>query len=96
VTEGTGPGRRERWAKTEPDSGVEDVALLVLEWLGEQGIDAMLRVDAARVCEGRPAWTFAAGGGPLPHGLRADGPTAARCLDLALLRLREAGVTVPL
>ncbi|MEU0247110.1 hypothetical protein ABZ192_22820 [Streptomyces sp. NPDC006235] len=55
----------------------------------------MIRVDAERVREGRPAWTFAAGGGPLSEGLRADGATVAECMGRALLKLREAGLDVP-
>jgi hypothetical protein len=83
------------------ESGAQaaDAVLLVLEWLGEQGVDAMIRVDADRVREGRPAWTFAAGGGPLAAdgrgGLRADARTAEECLRLALAQLREAGLDVP-
>ncbi|KAA6212629.1 hypothetical protein CP973_25030 [Streptomyces albofaciens JCM 4342] len=84
-----------RWPELDPDSGVEEVTLLILEWLGEQGVGAMIRVDAERLREGRPAWTFAAGGGPLSMGLRADGASAAACMNLALLRLREAGLAVP-
>lgn len=81
----------------EPDQGggVEEVALVVLEWLGEQGIDAMIRVDAERVREGRPPWTFAASGGPLTQAFRADGRTAGECMGLALRLLCEAGVVVP-
>ncbi|GAA2716666.1 MULTISPECIES: hypothetical protein [Streptomyces] len=85
-----------RWPKPGPDGGVEDVTLLILEWLGEQGIDAMLRIDAERMREGLPAWTFVAGGGgPLPEGLRADGASVAECMGKALCRLREAGTDVP-
>jgi hypothetical protein len=84
-----------RWSEPEPDHGVEDATLLILEWLGEQGVGAMIRVDAERVREGRPAWTFAAGGGPLPEGLRADGASVAECMGRALLKLREAGLAVP-
>ncbi|MCX4673340.1 hypothetical protein OG453_43045 [Streptomyces sp. NBC_01381] len=69
--------------------------MLILEWLGEQGVGAMIRVDAERLRDGRPAWTFAAGGGPLSAGLRADGASVAECMDRALLRLREAGPAVP-
>ncbi|MEU5001754.1 hypothetical protein [Streptomyces sp. NPDC021622] len=52
-------------------------------------------VDAERLRDGRSAWTFVAGGGPLPAGLRADGASVAECMDRALLRLREAGSAVP-
>jgi hypothetical protein len=90
VTRGKG-----RWPEPDPDHGVEDAALFVLEWLGEQGVGAMIRVDAERMREGRPAWTFAAGGGPLPEGLRADGASVAECMGRALLKLREAGLIVP-
>ncbi|MBL1087883.1 MULTISPECIES: hypothetical protein [Streptomyces] len=88
---GKGTGR---WPKGDLDSGVEDATLLILEWLGEQGIGAMIRVDAERLREGRPAWTFAAGGGPLPS-MRADGASAGECMSRALSRMREAGVAVP-
>ena len=88
-------GRKGRWPKADHDVGIEDAALLILEWLAEQGINAMLRVDAERQEEGRPAWTFAASGGPLEMGMRADGASAAQCLSLAVARLRELGVVVP-
>ncbi|WP_370088724.1 hypothetical protein [Streptacidiphilus sp. MAP12-16] len=86
---------RGRWPKIDPDSGIEDAVLPILEWLGEQGVGAMIRVDAERVRDQKPAWTFAAGGGPLSHPLRADGATAQECLSRALVYLREAGVDVP-
>ncbi|MFD4955618.1 hypothetical protein [Streptomyces sp. NPDC058451] len=89
-------GTGEQNSELDPaDSGVEDAALLILEWLGERGVGAMIRVDAERWREGRPAWTFAASGGPLTSGLRADGASVAECMDRALLRLREAGLAVP-
>ncbi|MFJ2647858.1 hypothetical protein ACIO1C_14120 [Streptomyces sp. NPDC087420] len=84
-----------RHPQPDPDSGVEDVTMLILEWLGEQGVDAMIRVDAERVREGRTAWTFAASGGPLDGGMRADGASAAACMGSALERLRQAGLAVP-
>ncbi|MEU5794815.1 hypothetical protein GTY81_17865 [Streptomyces sp. SID8366] len=84
-----------RHLKVDLDSGVEDVTLPILEWLGEQGVGAMIRVDAERMREGRPAWTFAASGGPLDGGMRADGASAAECMGSALLQLREAGLAVP-
>ncbi|KIZ14738.1 hypothetical protein SNA_31265, partial [Streptomyces natalensis ATCC 27448] len=84
-------GRR---PKVDLDSGVEDATLLILEWLGEQGVGAMIRVDAERMREGRPAWTFAAGGGPLSEGMRADGSSVAECMGRALLKLRQAGLIV--
>lgn len=84
-----------RWPKVDQDSGVEDVTLSILEWLGEQGVGAMVRVDAERMRDGQPAWTFAASGGPLDGGIRADGASAAECMGRALLRLREAGLAVP-
>ena len=76
-------------------AGIEDIALLILEWLAEQGVDAMLRIDAERLAERRPAWTFAASNGPLAIGMRADGATAGECLTRAVARLRELGVDVP-
>ena len=69
--------------------------MLILEWLAEQGVDAMLRVDADRLADGNPPWTFAASGGPLEHAMRADGATAEQCLSLAVAMLRELGVDVP-
>ncbi|MEV0742151.1 hypothetical protein AB0I51_40875 [Streptomyces sp. NPDC050549] len=68
-----GMGRR---PKVDLDSGVEDATMLILEWLGEQGVGAMIRVDAERMRDGLPAWTFAASGGPLDGGMRADGGSA--------------------
>ncbi|ACZ86197.1 hypothetical protein Sros_3255 [Streptosporangium roseum DSM 43021] len=88
-------GRKSRWPKTDSEGGVEDAALLILEWLAEQGVNAMLRVDAERLAEGRPPWTFAASGGPLEAGMRADGASAALCLSSAVARLRELGIVVP-
>ncbi|MFL3866648.1 hypothetical protein ACWEJZ_25310 [Streptomyces bacillaris] len=43
--------------KVDLESGVEDATMLILEWLGEQGVGAMIRVDAERMRDGRPAWT---------------------------------------
>ncbi|MFI6341131.1 hypothetical protein [Streptomyces sp. NPDC050535] len=88
-------GNRGRWPKIDQDRGIEDVTLLILEWLGEQGVNAMIRVDAERVADNVPAWTFAAGGGPLEHGMRADGRTVQQCMSAALAKLREAGLSVP-
>ncbi|MEV4999362.1 hypothetical protein [Streptomyces niveus] len=84
-----------RWPKVDLDSGVEDATVLILEWLGEQGVGAMIRVDAERMRDGQPAWTFAASGGPLDVGVRADGASSAECMGRALLGLREAGLVVP-
>ncbi|MGW7544244.1 hypothetical protein ACWGKQ_24565 [Streptomyces sp. NPDC054770] len=84
-----------RLPKVDLDSGVEDVTLSILKWLGEQGVGAMIRVDAERMRDGQPAWTFAASGGPLDGGVRADGDSVAECMGRALLRLREAGLAVP-
>lgn len=85
-------GRRPR---VDLDSGVEDATLLILEWLGEQGVGAMIRIDAQRMRDGQPAWTFSASGGPLNGAMRADGATPAECMGRALLGLREAGLPVP-
>ncbi|MFI9080803.1 hypothetical protein ACIGW8_30765 [Streptomyces sioyaensis] len=84
-----------RWPKVDLDSGVEDATLLILEWLGEQGVGAFIRVDAEHMRDGQPAWTFAASGGPLAGGMRADGVSVAECMGRALIQLREAGLTVP-
>jgi hypothetical protein len=86
---------RGRWPKVDQDSGIEDAALLILEWLGEQGVGALLRVDAERMLAGEPAWTFVASSGPLERVVRADGATVQQCLSFAIARLREAGVDVP-
>jgi hypothetical protein len=88
-------GSRGRWPKIDQDNGVEDVTLLILDRLAEQGVSAMIRVDAERAAASKPAWTFAASGGPLEQGLRADGSTAQRCMSAALSSLREAGLAVP-
>ena len=88
-------GTRGRWPKSDNDRGIEDVTLLILEWLGEQGVSAMIRMDAERLSDNAPPWTFAASGGPLEHGLRADGKTVQQCMSVALARLREAGLSVP-
>lgn len=85
---------KHRWPKTQ--EGIEDAALLILEWLAEQGVNAMIRVDPERLAEGRPAWTFAASGGPLPHGIRADGADADQCLSRALAELSATGINVPI
>lgn len=42
-------GNQGRWPKIDQDGGIEDVTLLILEWLGEQGVNAMIRIDAERV-----------------------------------------------
>jgi hypothetical protein len=86
---------RGRWPKIDQDSAIEDAVLLILEWLGEQGIGAMIRVDAERLQDQKPAWTFVASGGPLSQPLRADGATAQECLSRAVAYLHAAGVDVP-
>ncbi|MEV4436651.1 hypothetical protein [Streptomyces sp. NPDC049585] len=87
--------KKVRWPKLDPDSGVEDATLLILEWLGEQGVDALIRVDAERIQAGQPAWTFVASGGQLADAVRTDGVSAAECMGRALFTLREAGLSVP-
>ncbi|MFJ5924862.1 hypothetical protein ACIQF6_19890 [Kitasatospora sp. NPDC092948] len=88
-------GHQGRSPRTDRADGVEDVTLLILEWLGEQGVNAMIRVDAERAADNAPAWTFAANGGPLEHGMRADGRTVEQCMSIALSQLRKAGLSVP-
>lgn len=88
-------GRKGRWPKAEHGGGAEEAALLIMDWLAEQGVNPMLRVDAERRAEGRPAWTFVASGGPLEETVRADGVSAELCLSLAIARLRELSVDVP-
>ncbi|WP_329303480.1 hypothetical protein OG410_38990 [Streptomyces sp. NBC_00659] len=88
-------GRRPKIDQDDQDGGIEDVTLLILEWLGEQGVNALIRVDAERVADNVPAWTFAASGGPLEQGMRADGRTVRQCMSAALSQLREAGLPVP-
>ncbi|MEV6553724.1 hypothetical protein AB0M57_34235 [Streptomyces sp. NPDC051597] len=83
---------RRRSVKSDPDSGVEDVAILVMEWLGEQGIHALLKVDPERE---RRQWTFAATGGPLSDPVRIDGSSVNDCIGKALVLLSEQGVEVP-
>jgi hypothetical protein len=89
-------GNQGRRPKIDQDRGIEDVTLLVLEWLGDQGVNALIRVDAERLADKAPAWTFAASGGPLERGMRADGRTVQQCMSAALSQLREAGLSVPL
>ncbi|MFC6881879.1 MULTISPECIES: hypothetical protein [Actinomadura] len=84
-----------RRCEADQQVDIEEVVLLILEWLAEQGINAFIRVDPERLAENRPAWTFAASGGPLSCGLRADGRTAGECLSRALLSLRARGIVVP-
>lgn len=55
----------------------------------------MIRVDAERMRDGQPAWTFRASGGLLDGGLRADGASVAECTSRASAGLREAGLVVP-
>ncbi|MFD7323000.1 hypothetical protein ACFV9D_18215 [Streptomyces sp. NPDC059875] len=71
------------------------MTLLILEWLGEHGVNAVIRMDAEWLADNAPAWTFAAGGGPLAKGMRADGRTVQQCMSFALARLRDAGLSVP-
>ena len=75
-----GHGQGGRRPKADPDSGVDDV---------------MIRVDAERMRDGQPAWTFPASGGPLDGGSRADGASVAECTGRASAGLREAGLAVP-
>lgn len=89
----TGP--KGRWPKPEPGSGVEDATPLILEWLGEQRVDAMVRVDAEGMRSGQPPWTFTASGGHMPHAMRADGASVGECMNKALVQLRAAGLAVP-
>ncbi|TXS22178.1 hypothetical protein EAO71_25705 [Streptomyces sp. ms191] len=88
-------GNQGRWSKIDQDNGIEDVTLLILEWLGEQGVNAMIRVDAESAADNAPAWTFAASGGPSEHGMGADGRTVQQCMSAALSQLRKAGLSVP-
>ena len=70
-----------------------DDATFLLEWLLEQGVNALLRVDAER---GARPWTFYASGGALGGTwVRVDADTAEECLWLAYKRLEKAGVEVP-
>ncbi|MFD8144002.1 hypothetical protein [Streptomyces sp. NPDC059708] len=90
-------GNKGRWPKIDQDDGIEDVTLLILEWLGDQGVNAMIRIDAERLATNpnAPGCTFAANGGPLKHGMRAEGKTIQQCMTSALSLLREAGLSVP-
>jgi hypothetical protein len=38
-------GAKGRWPEPDLDRGVEDVTLLILEWLGEQGVGAVYSVE---------------------------------------------------
>ncbi|MFF9787687.1 hypothetical protein [Streptomyces nigrescens] len=83
---------RNRLPKSDPDSGIEDVPLLILEWLGEQGISALIRFDAQRP---RTPWTFTAAGGALLHPIRNDAASADKCLNNGLALMRKQGINVP-
>lgn len=84
-----------RWPAADPDSGIGEAMPLVMEWLAEQGVHAMIRVDPERLAERRPAWTFTASGGPLDLPVRADGDSLETCLTRALAILLDAGLRVP-
>ncbi|MFI1177484.1 hypothetical protein [Streptomyces melanogenes] len=84
---------KRRRAKTNPDSGVEDVTVLVMEWLGEQGMHALLRVDPERE---RNQWTFFVAQGPLTDPVRIDGSSVNDCVGRVLARLKDQGISVPL
>lgn len=90
------PGAQ-RTAVTRPrrrryGSAMDDASFL-LEWLLEQGVSALLRVDAER---GARPWTFHASGGPLAGSwVRVDADTAEECLGRAYKHLKKAGVDLP-
>jgi hypothetical protein len=86
---------KRRWAKPDPNGGIEDVALLILEWLAEHGVNALIKVNPERLAEGKPAWTFVVSGGDTCGGMRVDGATAGECLSRGVIELREAGVEIP-
>ncbi|MFG2894953.1 hypothetical protein [Streptomyces sp. NPDC048248] len=83
---------KNRLPKPDADSGIEDVSLLILEWLGEHGVSALLRFDAER---SRNQWTFAAAGGALSHPVRNDAASAGECLSNGLVLIRRQGMDVP-
>ncbi len=87
------PRAKNRLPKPDPDSGIEEVPLLILEWLGEQGISALIRFDAQRP---HNQWTFAASGGILSHPVRHDSASANVCLSNGLALLQAQGLHVPL
>jgi hypothetical protein len=86
---------KRRGAKGDPESGIEDAALLILQWLAEHGVNALIKVNPERLAEGKPAWTFVVSGGETCGGMRVDGATAGECLALGVAELREAGVAIP-
>ncbi|MBA9001345.1 hypothetical protein [Thermomonospora cellulosilytica] len=70
-----------------------DDAAFLLEWLLEQEVNALLRVDPPR---GSRPWTFHASGGPLAgRWVRVDADSAEECVRRAWKALRKAGVEVP-
>ncbi|MCP9211435.1 hypothetical protein [Streptomyces cucumeris] len=83
---------KNRMSKPDTDNGIEDVSLLILEWLGEQGVSALIRFDAERP---RNQWTFAASGEALPEPVRNDAMSAAECLSNGLVLIRRQGMDVP-
>lgn len=76
----TATSSRGWWPRLDEQSGVEDATLLICGWLGEQGVDTMLRVDAERMRAGQQSWTFAEGGRCLSRRVPWQGADCpARC-----------------
>ena len=70
-----------------------DIAEL-MEWLAQQGITTVLKVDGERVAERRAAWMVVASGGPLAgDAVRVDARTVDGCLDVLLARLEARGLS---
>jgi hypothetical protein len=88
----SGPSRRpEFYAQWIPLAPVE--AILILDWLLEHNVSALIRVDAER---GKRPWTFHASGGPLAGSwVRVDAETPEECLRRAVEQLSQAGLEVP-
>jgi hypothetical protein len=69
-------------------------AILILGWLLEHDVSALIRVDVER---GKRPWTFHASGGPLAGSwVRVDADTPEECLHRAVEQLAQVGLEMPI
>ncbi|MFG1749400.1 hypothetical protein [Streptosporangium sandarakinum] len=70
-------------------------AIMMLGWLLEHDVNALIRVDAER--GGIRPWTFHASGGPQDDRwtVRADAYSAEECLQQVRKALRAHGLDLP-
>lgn len=90
------PSRRTGWAKARYTEWIRLAlveAILILDWLLEHNVSALIRVDVER---GKRPWTFHASGGPLAGSwVRVDAETPEECLRRAVEQLSKAGLEIP-